>query len=101
MQRKFQKYEEKYQGQKNQLDEYKEQLQDSRQKKNNVSAKRFDHLSNQKNNYKFLMMKKITDKGNRGDTVHVQNKILSETGYSNHRSKLINQLLSIQDDEEK
>lgn len=46
MQRKFQKYEEKYQGQKNQLDEYKEQLQDSRQKKNNVSAKRFDQLSN-------------------------------------------------------
>ena len=39
-------------------------------------------------NYKLLTVKKLIDKGQRGDSVALQNKMMSEAGYSNHRTKL-------------
>lgn len=80
---------EKYQEQKGQLDQYKEIMQDTRTKKFESSSRKLDQLNNQKLNYQFLTMKKIVDKGQRGENIAMQNLILSETGYSNHREKLI------------
>ena len=102
LQKKFNKMEEKYIEQKGQLDQYKEQMQDARSKKFQSSIRKLDQLNNQKMNYKFLMMKKIVDKGQRGENVVMQNSILSETGYSNHREKLVSQFRSMtMADEEK
>ena len=46
-------------------------------------------------NYKLLTVKKLIDKGQRGDSVTLQNRLLSDAGYTNHKTKLIDQAKSI------
>lgn len=46
-----------------------------------------------------LVVRKIVDKGNRGDSILFQNKMLSEQGYTNHKSKLLDQLKTMNSDE--
>ena len=52
------------------------------------SAKKIDQLNNYKMNYKVLTVKKLMDKSQRGDSVMLQNKIMSEAGYANHKTRL-------------
>ena len=59
------------------------------------SAKKLDQLNNYKMNYKLLTVKKLIDKGQRGDSVTLQNRLLSDAGYTNHKTKLIDQAKSI------
>ena len=58
----------------------------------NKLGKKQDNLNNQKINYKFIKVKNLIDKGQRGENVLLHNKLLGEAGYTNHRGKLVDQL---------
>lgn len=85
---KFKQMEEKQVGAKKDFDEQKEFMQENRYRKQLNSAKKLDQLNNYKMNYKLLTVKKLMDKSQRGDSVMLQNKIISEAGYSNHKTRL-------------
>lgn len=100
LRRKFQKNDERYQNLHNQMEEFKDQLYQNRSQKMLSYGKNRNLLSNKKTSYKFLMVKKLIDKGQRGENVQLQHQMISEVGYTNHRSRLIEQLRALNKSQE-
>ena len=69
LRRKFQKNDERYQNLQTEMENFKDQLYQNRTQKMMNHNKNQNLLSNKKTSYKFLMVKKLIDKGQRGDSV--------------------------------